>query len=922
MTGFLSEPASQKAIRSKCLRTSQSFVAFKEEETEQSIPVRFERTVCKYRDKAAVKTRSGTVSYEELNKTANRITRAILAHSALQGRSEQPIALFFGHGAAMIAAILAVLKTGRIYVPVDPAFPRSRSEYMLENSQAGLVLTNNESLSRARELAGNSLHVLNIDEIDSNLSHENPDLKISSDTYAYILYTSGSTGKPKGVVQTHRNVLHDVMEYTNTLYISSADRMTLLYSYSVNGAVRGIFGALLNGATLFPLDVNREGLAALTDLLIQNEITFYHSVPTVFRNFVAALSGNERFPALRVIRFGGERVLARDVELYKSHFPDHCVLYTGMGATETGHIADYFIDKQTSIPGSVVPTGYAVEGKEVLLLDGAGGEVGPQQVGEIAVKSNYLSPGYWRKPELTQSVFLSDPTGGSTRIYRTGDLGRLRPDGCIEHLGRKDFQAKVRGFRVEVAETEMALLAFSGIKEAVVVVREDQPSDQQLVGYLVAAGHPALSISALRSYLKDRLPDYMVPSAFVMMDALPLTPNGKINRLALPPPGQNRPESETQFVAPRNPLELQLKRIWERVLGVHHIGVSDNFLDLGGHSLLAVRLAGQIENALGKHLTPIVLFQSPTIRQLAELLSSGSWTTAWASLVPFQPSGTKQPFFWVHGDSSNIFLPRYLGPDQPLYGLEHQGLDGTLPRHTEVETIAAHYLKEIRTVEPAGPYFLGGYSFGGVVAFEIAQQLRNHGEEVALLFLLDSHFPGDALADFSGGPVNKTVFRDEVQRHLHKFARLNAREKLDYVALRISSKIKHRTDPARKVVRKALCSLYVTIGRDLPPTLRSPYILGIYNKARRSYEARPYSGRAIYVKSSKRSDDYQSNWARLIRGGLESIEVPGDHLDMIKEVSVRIWANQLRTALEQAQLLVNSTASVTPKSSSAHSAGH
>ena len=463
-------------------RPTNGFIEFRTEEVEQSIPARFERQVDRYPEQPAVKVGTHQLTYTEINRAANRVARAILAR---RGHGEEPVALLLEHGASLISAILGVLKVGKIYLPLDPSYPLARSGYILEDAGAALIVTNNRHLALAGRLNQAGRPLLNIDELDSTYPEVNLGLPVPPDALAYILYTSGSTGRPKGVVQNHRNVLWDIREYTNTLHISPDDRMTLLYSCSVNGSVRGIFGALLNGASLYPLDIKEEGLNGLADLLSREEITFFHSVPTVFRHFVGALTGTERFPKLRLIRFGGERVLARDVESYRKHFPDDCQLYTGMGATETGHVRHYFHDKRTPITSGVVPTGYAVEGKEVLLLDDAGREVGVGHAGEIAVRSRYLALGYWRKPDLTRAAFLHDPAGGPERIFRTGDMGRMHPDGCLEHLGRKDFQVKVRGYRIEAAEIETALLGLAGVREAVVVAREAVPGEHELVAYVV-----------------------------------------------------------------------------------------------------------------------------------------------------------------------------------------------------------------------------------------------------------------------------------------------------------------------------------------------------------------------------------------------------------------------------------------------------
>jgi amino acid adenylation domain-containing protein len=611
-------PSEQEAIQAKCFHPSGSFDEFRKEEIEQSIPCRFEQMVRRYPNRIAVKTKSHVLTYAELNATSNRVARAILDRC---GERQEQIVLLLEHDAPMIAAILGVLKAGKIYVPLDPSYPLSRNTYILRNSQAGLMVTNNKNLSLAKELVQNALPLINIDNLDARISTKNPVLFRSPDAVSYILYTSGSTGKPKGVVQNHRNVLHDIMQYTNTLHICPDDRMTLLYSYSVNGSVRGIFGALLNGAALYPLDIRKEGLAKLANFLIQEEITFYHSVPTVFRNFVATLTGKEKFLGLRLIRFGGERVLARDVELYNKHFPNECLLYTGMGATETGHVCQYFIDKQTQIAGSVVPAGYPVEDKEILLLDDAGEEIGFNRVGEIAVRSRYLSLGYWQNPDLTQAVFLPDPRDGGKRIYRTGDLGRMRPDGCLEHLGRKDFQVKIRGYRIEVAEIEMALLDLPEVEEAIVLAREDHPGDQRLVGYLVPRNQFALSVSKLRSFLKDRLPDYMVPSAFVMLNAMPLTPNGKVDRRSLPDPGMAKPELDTPFVAPRTPVEEELAQIWGEVMGIDHVGIRDNFLELGGHSLKATQIISRVINRFRVELPVKSLLEAPTVAEMAAVIA-------------------------------------------------------------------------------------------------------------------------------------------------------------------------------------------------------------------------------------------------------------------------------------------------------------
>jgi amino acid adenylation domain-containing protein len=603
----------QQSIRAKCFHPTGKFIEFKKEEIEQSIPDRFEEQVAKYPDRLAVKSSSYALTYDELNKAANQVARAILAQ---RGEGQEPIALVFGKGTPLIITILGALKAGKIYLPLNPTYPRLRNLLILKDSQAGLIVTDNENLPVAREQAGNGVQLLNIDAIDSSLSTENLGLSISPDALAYILNTSGSTGRPKGVVQKHRNLLHVVMRTTNALHICADDRLTFLGSRGGD-----VFHALLNGAAVYPVNDKAGGLADLANWLIQEEVTVYHSVATVFRHFVSTLTATERFPKLRLIRLHGESAHRRDVELYKKHFAPDCIFVTQIGSIETGHFRLYFVDKKTQITGSIVPLGYAVEGMKVLLLNEDDKRLGFNQAGEITVKSRYLSAGYWRRSDLTKATFLADPEGTEERIYRTGDLGSMQPDGCLVYHGRKDFRVKIRGNTVEVADIEMALLDLAAVKEAVVVAREDVPGNKRLVAYIVPAIKPAPTIGAIRRGLAEKLPDYMIPSAVVIMDTLPLTGIGKVDRRALSAPDRARPDLENTFVAPRTPAEEVLARVWAKVLGLERVGIHDNFLELGGHSLLATQIISRVFNTFHVEVPVRALFEAPTVADMAEVIT-------------------------------------------------------------------------------------------------------------------------------------------------------------------------------------------------------------------------------------------------------------------------------------------------------------
>ena len=521
------------------------FLEFPREAIEQPIAERFHRQVQQHASRIAVKTRTHCWTYARLDREANGVARTLLS---LTGAGPSRIALLFEQGAPMIAAILGTLKASKAYVPLDPSYPAERLRYMLEDSSVAVVLTNDRNLSLASVLAGGKCPVASLDAVSPGNSDGTPAPRIEPDAVAYILYTSGSTGRPKGVVQNHRNVLHFSRAYTNRLHIQSGDRLSLLASYSFDAAVMDIFGALLNGATLCPWDLKGEGVAGLPEWLAKEEISIFHAVPTVFRAFAGALAERLVFSKVRLVVLGGEEVHPRDVELYRRHFPTDCLLVNGLGPTESTVALQYFLDHRTEVEGRTVPVGYPVDDTEILLLDTQGRAT--DLSGEIGIRSRHVAVGYWGQPELTQAAFLADPEDPARRIYRTGDLGRRRPDGAIEFLGRKDTQVKVRGHRIELGEIEEALLRHPSVRKAAAVRREDVPGDPRLTAYVVGEVAQAPSITALRGFLGGKLPDYMIPASFVWLDSLPLTPNGKLDRAALPVPGPGTPSQRARRVRP------------------------------------------------------------------------------------------------------------------------------------------------------------------------------------------------------------------------------------------------------------------------------------------------------------------------------------------------------------------------------------
>ena len=612
-------PLEQQGIRAKCIHPSGRFVEFPKEDVDLSMPARFEKIAARYGHRTAVKRGNQALTYQDLNQAANRLAHAIVAQ---RGKVQEPIALLMEHDIPLFVTIIGVLKAGKICLVLDPSFPKDRSVFLLQDSQASLLIADGENFSLARGLALDSCGLVNIDQLGSAISIENPGLAISPQDFAFLIYTSGSTGRPKGVIQTHANLLHDSLIYCNGLHICVDDRIALLYSCSVSQGVKITFATLLNGAALYPFNIRQQGVAQVADWLIRQEVTIFFSVPVLFRQFAATLTGEELFPHLRIIQLGSDLVTPKEIEEYQRHFSVNTILVIRFGTTETGTLRRMYFDSESSLTEIQNAVGYATEGADICLLDDNGAAVPCDAVGEIVVKSRYLSPGYWRRPDLSREKFIPDPNDGDQRIYHTGDLGRLRSDGCLYHLGRKDSQLSVRGYRVEAGEIEAVLLAQENVKEALVatVGNSNAAAHDRLVAYIVAFEKPFPATSILRRAAGQKLPAHMVPSDFVFLESLPLTPNGKVDRLALPAPDRSRPELEVAEAAPRSDIEALLAKIWAEVLAIDRVGIHDNFFDLGGHSLAALRVISRVIQSFKLVLPVRALYDAPTVARMAEVV--------------------------------------------------------------------------------------------------------------------------------------------------------------------------------------------------------------------------------------------------------------------------------------------------------------
>lgn len=868
---------------------TRSFVEFPREAVDGSVVQRFEHIARLYAERVAVKSDRQTLTYTGLNEIANRLARTLVAKI---GTQNEPVAFLLEQSAAPLIAMIGALKAGKIGVTLDSTHPTARLDALLDDSQARLIITNSANLALARELAhtlspmARSMEIVNLDEPDAGLAANNLGLAIAPDAFADIVYTSGSTGQPKGILRQHRQLLHYVMADTNACRVCCEDRRTQLFPYSSVTSTWSAFSAVLNGAMLLEKDLKPTGVGPLAEWLIQNDATIVTLSTGIFRKLLENLpdANEQRFPKLRLLDIGGEQITDADIVLWKQHFSPDCILSYGFASTEADWVTQLLMDKAAAFSTGVNWVGYPIADQEVVLVDEDGAPVPYGQVGEITAKSCFLSTGYWRRPELTQMAFKPDPDGGDKRVCFTGDLGRIRSDGSLEWIGRKDFQVKIRGNRVQPAEVEMALLDMMKFKEAVVTAALNKVGDQRLIAYLVSKAQPPPTTTEMRDALKQKLPDYMIPSAFVYLDTLPRNANGKVDRKALPAPEQRRPDTGVPLVMPRDRFELEVAHVWEDLLGIYPIGVMDRFFDLGGDSLMAETMLLEIGKKYGRALPSRILFDASTVDQLAALLRQEGWQPAWSSVVAIQPKGSKPPLFCfppLNAAFAFRSLAAYLGPDQPVYALlaTPEGNDNPFIR---IEDEATYYKEQLRSIQSRGPYYLTGWSYGGIAAFEVAQQLAAQDQEVAFLGILDVGFD---LQDFR----SRAAY---FGRRLRYVRGLGWRGQMQRAGTRVKLLAsKQAPDPNRKQpISLPAC------GNDS---------LGDWTRGI-SYKPRAYPGHVTLFQT--RHDDYQSlfrdplgGWGRLARGGLEVHEIPGDHGTMMIEPNVQGLAEKFRATLVRAQ---------------------
>ncbi|HYK42873.1 MAG TPA: alpha/beta fold hydrolase, partial [Thermoanaerobaculia bacterium] len=653
---------------------------------------------------------------------------------------------------------------------------------------------------------------------------------------------------------------------------------------------------------LFPARVPTP--ADLRTVIAEQRVSILWLTSSLFNVIVdkdpAALSG------VGQLLIGGEALSVPHVRRLLDALPA-TRLINGYGPTESTTFAcTYAIPRPLPESIASIPIGRPIANTRVYILDGRRNPVPVGVAGELYIGGDGLAAGYLNNPELTAEKFVPDPFSerGEGRLYRTGDRCRFLPNGTIEFLGRLDRQVKIRGFRVEPGEIQAAISEHPQVASAAVVAREDVPGDRRLVAYVVRADGTQNPVADLRAFVTSKLPEYMVPSSFVVLDSLPLNATGKVDWRSLPhPPLEGRNDAASGGVLPQDTLELVLLRIWEDALGIRSIGVRDDFFEIGGHSILAVRMFADIEKAFGRNLPLATLFQAPTVERLAAKVRESGWEAPWSSLVVIQGGARERPpFLCVPGVGGNILgfndLARQLGADQPVYGLQARGLDGRAEPLTRIEDMAAHYIQEIRTILPDGPFLLGGASFGGSVAFEMARQLEKAGHPVALVALFDAFAPGGGTSAPRLARLGRRWKKIGVRAAYHGRNLLFGPDRGNY----IRSKSRTLRRRMRSRIWQMIYNSYRGRSKPLPRALQDVREAGYL--ANREYVPAPYPGRVTLFRAGVRSaDDSRSEdmgWGRLALGGVEVREVPGDHVNMLLRPQVGLLAEQLRECIDRA----------------------
>jgi aspartate racemase len=828
------------------------------------------------------------LTYRQLDEQSDQLAARL---GKVVSKPDSTIAICLDRSPTMIVAVLGALKSGAAYLPLDPNIPQNRLQFQLEDAAPAAILTSGQLAER---FDGAAMPVMWLDDA----AYDGPPspskasgLKATAGgDLAYVMYTSGSTGRPKGVEIEHRALAGYTATAAKMFQLDPDDRVLQFAALAFDTAAEEIFPTLTRGATLVLRDEAMLGSAgAFFEACRRHAITVL-DLPTAFwRQLVRQMEQQSLDPPaeLRLVILGGERARRDCWEIWRRRVGDRVRLLNTYGPTEATIVSTVWDATTDEAPGREIPIGRPVAGAAAYILDNRGQLAAPGTPGELHLGGPGLARGYRNRPQLDAERFIPNPftDAASPRLYRTGDLVRRLPCGELEFLGRTDGQIKLRGFRIEPGEIEAVLCEHSDVTEAAVIAHEDSSGRLQLAAYVGSTQASPPTVDMLRRHVRQKLPDYMTPTQWVVLGELPHTTSGKIDRPHLPRPTADRAASAVEYAAPRTPGEQALAHVWSRVLEIERVGVDDNFFDLGGDSLLAIQLAASAAED-GLPLTAGLVMQHQTIAAQAGALASGAGEfNSPATLVPIQPRGERSPLFVVH-PTGGIVTPYYhlahlLGEDQPVVGIQAQGVFDAQPPHQSVEAMAAHYVAALRASQAEGPYHLAGWSLGGLVALEMARQLRQAGCDVGLVALVDASPAGAAQTEEQVFGMLAASLPELALMDLADFELLPRDEQIAYFAQQITA------------AGMAPAEFAATHARRLFDVFEA------HLQAGRDYRPQPYDGPLHAFVASESSTGSQAtafDWSPTASAAA-SEELPGNHWTLLREPAVSRLAARLTDLL-------------------------
>ncbi|MEP0859812.1 MAG: non-ribosomal peptide synthetase [Ignavibacterium sp.] len=851
----------------------------------------FKKQVSDSPDSIAIYFNGNKITYKELAEESDKVAHLLIESGVKPG---DIVGLCINRSVEMIIALLGIIKSGAAYLPLDPFFPDKRLEYMLNDSTARFLITESLLFPKFSYYKGKFIDVNEIKQI--KLNSELVD-KSYENNLAYVIYTSGSTGNPKGVQIAHYSLTNFLLSMQKTPGISEKDNMLALTTLSFDISGLEIFLPLITGAkiSIATRDEAKDG-KSLLDKIKKEKVTIVQATPSTWKMMIDS-GWNEK---LKIKALCGGEPLPKDLAEKLLELVDE--LWNMYGPTET----TIWSSCSRVVRGEAIHLGKPIAKTQFYIVDKDFNFCPPGVSGELLIGGAGLSTGYLNRDDLTKEKFIANPFDkeGKSKVYRTGDLVKLNSKMQLEFLGRIDNQVKIRGYRIELEEIENIIKKNEVVKDCAVVVKEIN-NDKKIIAYVLIKlkndNNFQSEINAIRDVAIRNLPDYMIPALIIPIEQFPLTPNNKIDKKALADRDISGIISHTSSAKAQTEIQKTFVNIWEKLLGITGIGIDDNFFDLGGHSILAAQMLADFEKVTGKKIPLAEMFTSQTIRQLAKLVESDNTELKWSPLVEIKKGDTSlSPLFLVHGAEGNILLYRdlakRLNSNRSVYGIQARGLNGEGHIHHSIEEMAADYIKAIKTVQPKGPYHIGGYCMGGSVAYEMALQLSQKGESVANVFLLETY--NACMLDQEA--LKKTRIKEKIENikfHFENVKSLSGKEKVAFVQRKAETALKRTSARISRITSSIGLGDKKEIKSHITLTLRD-----INDQSQMQYRPKDYKGKVVLLRpkvSFTTESDPKFGWGDFVQGEFKIYNLDVAPRGMLAEPFVKQTSSIIESEINQ-----------------------